>query len=448
MSNLLLFSIFYLMMITVFGSMQYVVYKAYTKWYNYSFPSETMRSRCRKIAYAVLVIGNLLFYPRFIISYTDLHNSYFIQQTVIYPGGLYFAFISILFGGSVLFYLYRFISGYFGPTSKAANSVSSSAPTATDDTTRSQLITSEPTNTADATTANINPDSLSRRKFIKMAGTAAFTAPLLLTTGLSVKTHRDYIISKNTFYFPDLPSGLEGLKITHISDIHSGIFMTKGQIQDIFKIVNSTHPNLIAITGDLVDTHVSEIPNIRDSVSMLKSDYGVFGCPGNHDHYASINGLMDALKGGNLRMLQNDAFNLSINGEAFSILGIDDAGETGRDFSDLNLALGKANPDAFRLLLSHRPHLFDEARPNNIHLTLAGHTHGGQIGFEFAGAEFYPIDWFHPYSRGHYMKDHKHLYVNVGVGLVGAPIRLVRPEITEITLTSNPSKAMQKITSA
>jgi predicted MPP superfamily phosphohydrolase len=92
--------------------------------------------------------------------------------------------------------------------------------------------------------------------------------------------------------------------------------------------------------------------------------------------------------------------------------------------------------------------MFDTAIKHDIDLTLSGHTHGGQIGFEFAGVELYPIDLFQKYSRGHYQMNDKQLYVNVGVGLVGAPIRLVRPEITLLTLTSNPNKVMHTIMDA
>lgn len=87
------------------------------------------------------------------------------------------------------------------------------------------------------------------------------------------------------------------------------------------------------------------------------------------------------------------------------------------------------------MLLSHRPDLFDDARNRGIDLTLAGHTHGGQVGFEVMGIPFYPIHLFHDYAKGLYESGGHKLYVNVGIGMVGVPVRLVRPELTVIELT-------------
>jgi|GEM_PF-1090078 len=451
MNNFFLFLVFYTLMILVFGGMQYVVYQTFTKWYTFSFTSPATRSRLKKVAIGVLIAGNFLFFPRFAITYTTWHELLFIQQFMINPGGIYFAFIFVLFVFSALYTLIRNISTFTsfarrflkreqassgGPQISAANKVDSPS--------------SSPSNlqTSSSYSGSTSSGLYSRRQFIRTAGTVAFGAPLLLTTGLSAATHRNYVISRQTLLYPNLPSGLEGLKIAHISDIHSGIYMNPSQIQEIFEIVNSLDPNLTVITGDMVDTHESEIPGIRDTVDMLKTDYGVFGCPGNHDHYASINGLMSALSDKPVTLLRNQTRNFVINGEPISLLGIDDAGEAGRNFDDLDLAIAGANPDAFKILLSHRPHKFDDAIKHDINLTLSGHTHGGQIGFDFGPFELYPIDLFQKYSRGHYQKGEHQLYVNVGVGLVGAPIRLVRPEITEITLTSRPELKRSEVVSA
>ncbi|AXI99411.1 putative phosphohydrolase, MPP superfamily [Cyclonatronum proteinivorum] len=444
MDNFVIFFVFYTMMLVVFGGMQYVVFQLYKRWFTYSFETERAQKTCLRIGYGVLFVGNLLFWPRFVIAYTYLHDSAFLQKFMVYPGGLYFAIIFLLFVFSTLIYAGRGIQHVmnyfkfaFGKT-KPGNSSEQAQMAAG----QSPELQPEPVPVpVSENVTSPEPTGISRRSFIRTAGAAAFGAPLLLTTGLSAATHRNYVISKNTLYFPNLPTGLEGLRLVHISDIHSGIFMNKRQIQEIYEIINSLNPNLVAITGDLVDTHITEIPNIRDTISMLKTDYGVFGCPGNHDHYASADALMDALADKPVSMLQNAHRELRINGEKLTMIGIDDAGEVGRDFADIEKAVRGSDPESFRILLSHRPHMFDDARAKDISLTLAGHTHGGQIGFNIAGLELYPIDWFHPYSRGHYTKEDRHLYVNVGVGLVGAPIRLVRPEITELTFTSNPALA-------
>lgn len=107
MDNFLLFLVFYTMMLVVFGGMQYVVFQLYRRWFTYSFASPKTRKRFLWAGYGVLVVGNLLFYPRFIIPYTALHDSVFLQTFMVYPGGLYFAIIFMLFVFSTLFYAWR-----------------------------------------------------------------------------------------------------------------------------------------------------------------------------------------------------------------------------------------------------------------------------------------------------------------------------------------------------
>jgi len=366
--------------------------------------------------YVMLVLGNVLFFIRFILTPTGFYEYPLVQSVLIEPGGIYFAWMFLLSAAGILYLEFRLISRFFS-TKK------------TDEKPRFDSL------------QNASSDPLqSRRAFIKKAGAIAFTAPLILTTGLSLATHRQYIITRQTLYYPGLASGLEGLKLVHISDIHSGIYMNRTQIAEIFELVNGLYPDLILITGDLIDTHISEIPAITSTIDMLNSTYGVYACPGNHDHYASITALESALTSTKVNFLKNDAKILRINGERVSVMGIDDAGNGSRNFADFNKALSLSEKESFRLLLSHRPDMFDIASQQSVDLTLSGHTHGGQIGFNVAGLDVYPIDFFQKYSRGHYQKNSQQLYVNVGVGLVGVPIRLLRPEITLLTLTSDPTK--------
>lgn len=432
MNDLLLFITFLTVLTTTFLGMQFLVHSMYRAWVRSSF-NEINQQRLITAVFIFFAIGNSLFFARFFIAFSDWHELSWVQNLIVKPGGIFFAIIFLLFLCSVLYYLFSFSKNIYQRVfPKNEKSV----------------IESVDSNQEKPSLSQKEESIQSRREFLRQAGTVVFTAPLILTTGLSFATHRNYQIVNKTLLYPNLPSGLEGLKIAHVSDIHSGIFMNRTQISEIFELINVQHPNLVMITGDLIDTHPSEIPAIQQTIDMLKSDYGVYACPGNHDHYASIDLLTDAMSETKANFLKNDAKVLKINGEPISILGIDDAGLGNRDFSDLGASLKKSEVDSFKILLSHRPDMFDTAIKHDIDLTLSGHTHGGQIGFEFAGIELYPIDLFQKYSRGHYQINDKQLYVNVGVGLVGAPIRLVRPEITLLTLTSNPKKVMHTIMDA
>jgi len=133
-------------------------------------------------------------------------------------------------------------------------------------------------------------------------------------------------------------------------------------------------------------------------------------------------------------MLDNANRTLTINGEKFSMIGVDDAGYGRSNFANLDEALKGADPQMFRILLSHRPEFFPHAKKAGIDLTLSGHTHGGQVGIEFGGVNLNPAYLVTKYVRGLFNEDGRQMYVNVGVGMVGVPIRIVRPEITLITL--------------
>lgn len=419
MNHTLLFIVFFSTLITVFGGMQYLVYRAFRQWAAYVSKGEEQFQKLRKGALWFIVLGNALFIPRFFIPQFGLQDIGAVQVLIINPGGIYFAIIFLLFVGVSLWYSGKALVRFWEYASEYWKAKNESPQTIE------------------------GPYDSSRRDFIKKAGLVAFSAPALISTGAALRTHHDYQINEVGLFYPNLPSGLESLKIAHISDIHSGMYMNRRQIREIFELTNSLDPNMTVITGDLIDNHVHEIPNIRDSINMLKSDFGVFGVPGNHDHYADIGAgaLIDAMSDRNITMLQNSNTNLTINGERLSIIGVDDNGNGDMNFMDMDAALRNADPEAFRIMLTHRPHVFDLNQQDDIHLTLAGHTHGGQIALNLPGIEFYPIDYFQKYSRGLYTINNRHLYVNTGVGLVAVPIRLVRPEITLLTLTSDEKKA-------
>ena len=137
-------------------------------------------------------------------------------------------------------------------------------------------------------------------------------------------------------------------------------------------------------------------------------------------------------------MLNNNSVDLHINNEMISIMGVDYAGTSMHrgDYADLDKAMNRVNEDTFKILLSHNPEFFSEAKKAGIDLTLAGHTHGGQIGFQLAGWNINPAYAAFKYPKGYYMEDNKQLYVNVGVGTFGLPIRTIKPEITVFTLSS------------
>ncbi|MEX0684817.1 MAG: metallophosphoesterase [Balneolales bacterium] len=380
------------------------------RWLNKNYSSE-IAHRYNKIGLAFIILSNLLFCARYMFIEVGLYEHTLIQGLVIYPGGVLFAALGISLVAMLFIDLTRLTRTIHGKIQFSNTTI---------DNHDSEILKKH--------------YSPSRRQFIKSAGMAMAGAPFGIAIGSASATAHDYRIIREDLFFETLPVGLEGLKIAQISDIHSGIYMTQSQIQEIFEITNSLNPNLVTITGDFIDTSINELPALYNTVSILKSDFGTFGCLGNHDHYGSGKAVSSAMQQQGVNMLVNGNTSLRINDENLSLIGVDDYGSGKHDRARLDDALRGINPDTFKILLSHRPDLFDSACQNNIDLTLSGHTHGGQIGMDIFGVPFYPARLLYNYSDGLYQKNDKKLYVNVGVGMVGIPIRMVKPEITLITL--------------
>ncbi|HEY7161842.1 MAG TPA: metallophosphoesterase, partial [Acidobacteriota bacterium] len=273
----------------------------------------------------------------------------------------------------------------------------------------------------------------SRRAFLQAAGAFSVGAPLILTGYGALKTARDYKVKRVEIPFKNLPRSLDGFTIAQISDIHSGTFMNEAEMISIREIMDSQHPQIAVMTGDFVDTASREIEPVARVFSKIKTDYGIFGCMGNHDLFDNYKVVSAAMKDSGITMLENANQILRVNGDNLNLLGVND----GR-LANLDKTLNGVDPDEFKVLLAHRPEFFPQSFKDGIDLQLSGHTHGGQLGLNFFGIPLSPMQIFHKYIYGLYKEGKSHLYVNPGVGMVFAPIRIgIRPEITLITLRSS-----------
>jgi predicted MPP superfamily phosphohydrolase len=273
----------------------------------------------------------------------------------------------------------------------------------------------------------------SRRAFLQTAGALSLGAPLILTGYGALKTARDYKVKRVEIPFKNLPHSFDGFTIAQISDIHSGTFMTEDEMIAIREIMDSQHPQIAVMTGDFVDTSAREIEPVARVFSKIKTDYGIFGCMGNHDLFDNYKVVSATMKDSGIAMLENGNKILRVNGDHLNLLGVNDS-----RLANLPKALNGLDPDGFKVLLAHRPEFFLESFQNGIDLQLSGHTHGGQLGINFFGIPFSPMQIFHKYINGLYKEAKSYLYVNPGVGVVFAPIRIgVHPEITLITLRAS-----------
>jgi predicted MPP superfamily phosphohydrolase len=261
-----------------------------------------------------------------------------------------------------------------------------------------------------------------------------------------------YQLKKLQLAFEKLPATFKGMKVIHISDIHSGSFTDKNAVlRGVEKIMNEK-PDLILFTGDLVNNRSEEMDDYVEVFNKLKAPMGVFSVLGNHDYgdYSSWQSAEE--KEANLerlkqihaelgwRLMLDENAVLEKDGEKISLIGVQNISGKSRfkSYGDLAKAYNGVEESHFKILMSHDPSHWDaEVKKNfpGIDLMLSGHTHGFQFGVEIPGVKWSPVQYVYKQWAGHYVENGQQLYVNRGFGFIGYPGRVgILPEITVIEL--------------
>jgi predicted MPP superfamily phosphohydrolase len=261
----------------------------------------------------------------------------------------------------------------------------------------------------------------------------------LAATAVSLWQLSHFRIRRLRVKVPHLPPALQGLSIVHVSDLHIGK-LTRGKVlADIVVATNALDPDLILMTGDLINMALEDLPQAFALVRSLKARHGVFACEGNHDLIESRAGFEAAVAASGLPFLLNASATVVIKDQPVQILGLrwGEGMERGTERKGsvaegaLHRLLDSGDADAFRILLVHHPEAFDTAVEAGIPLTLAGHTHGGQLMLT-PKIGFGP--WLYRYWSGLYEKDGCQMVVSNGAGN-WFPIRIGAPaEIIHLTL--------------
>ena len=274
---------------------------------------------------------------------------------------------------------------------------------------------------------------ISRRQFLARA-TYAYAAAGLGVSAYGIwSAERLPSITRRTLLFPDLPPGLNGIRIAHLSDVHAGIHMSEEKMRAIVAQTNALGADLIVQTGDMIDISPSFIPDYVRAFRDLRAPLGVVTVLGNHDRYTGQDAVIRGVRDAGQIFVKNGVHLIERGGAALALIGIDDPRNWRADDpqdADLDVALRLTPPatDAFRILLAHRPGAFDGAAPRAIPLTLAGHIHGGQFYLPVVG--WSPGRLITKYVMGHFTQGSSQLYVSRGIGVVGVPLRVfVPPEI-------------------
>ena len=298
----------------------------------------------------------------------------------------------------------------------------------------------------------ISGDRISRSTFLSWLGLAAggtiFTS---LLYGFSNKYN--YNIKRMQMAFDNLPAAFKGLKIIHISDIHSGSFSDKKAVMHGVQKIMNEKADIILFTGDLVNDRATEMEEYMDVFNQLKAPMGVFSTFGNHDYgdYVSWphNGIskdqnLEDLKkvhaGLGWRLLMNEHVVLEKGGEQIALLGIENWSNKARfpKHGKMELAHPGTEKYPFKILMSHDPSHWDgqvKTKYPDVDLMLSGHTHGMQFGVEIPGFKWSPVQYIYKQWSGLYEDGKQKLYVNPGFGFIGYPGRVgILAEITVIEL--------------
>jgi predicted MPP superfamily phosphohydrolase len=280
------------------------------------------------------------------------------------------------------------------------------------------------------------PLDADRRAFL---ATAASGAALTATAGLGAygvfRAYAPPEISEVVLKLPKLPRALDGFTIAHLTDLHVGGLIEKRFIADRVARCNAFKPDLVAITGDLVDGSVPALGAAVFELTKLQSRFGSYFVTGNHEYYSGDEAWCEQLSQWGMGVLRNRSVSIGNGKESFDLAGVDDwrgMGRRGESPYNLVKATSSLSPDRASILLAHQPKGFEEAVKRGVGLQLSGHTHGGQM---FPLTLTMPFVYKHP--AGLYGVDGSFMYVSRGTGFWGPPMRLGSPpEIVKVVLVS------------
>jgi uncharacterized protein len=312
-----------------------------------------------------------------------------------------------------------------------------------------------------------------RRYFFRAATAAAGAAPFLGAMYGYAAERLNYQVRREEIPISNLNPALDGLSIVQISDIHLSGYMPRAQVRRAVDMANELGAHLAVVTGDFITSASDPLQDCIDEIRQLRTPMGTWGCNGNHEIYARVEDLAQSLFAqAGMKLLRGENAQLTFNGAQFNLIGVDyqrertSAGHKKQTLADVEQLVRRDMPN---ILLSHNPNSFPRAAELGIELSLAGHTHGGQIQVEILDHRLSPARFITDYIAGMYQRPlfapsldtpryssvdgyseaprvsrfpamvnptgMASLYVNRGLGTVGAPVRIgVPPEITLIVL--------------
>ncbi len=272
-----------------------------------------------------------------------------------------------------------------------------------------------------------------RRRLLNATGSALLAAPFAVVGYGAFVERLDFRVREVDLPVPNLPDGLNGLRLLHLSDIHLSAFLSEKDLARVIDSANELRPHLALVTGDLITAAGDPLDACLRQLARLRANSGILACMGNHENYAMVENLTER-EGARLGIpfLRGRAQTLRFGGAALNVAGVDYQ-RSGRNY--LAGAERLVLPGAYNVLLSHNPDVFPVAVEKGYDLTLAGHTHGGQVTVEILHQPINAARFFTPFVYGLYRRGAAAEYVTRGIGTIGVPVRFgAPPEIALVRL--------------
>jgi predicted MPP superfamily phosphohydrolase len=277
-----------------------------------------------------------------------------------------------------------------------------------------------------------------RRRLLQAAGTAAIGAPFAVIGYGALVERTDFRVRVVDVPIENLPPDLEGLRITLLSDIHMSPYLSETEFARAVDMANETRPHLMLVTGDLISTASDPLNACLRQIGRLKSDFGTWGCFGNHEIYAGAQDYAEQQgRRAGITFLRSSHHLFAFGRARLNVCGVDYQSIRYRQ----NYLCGAERlvvPGAVNILLSHNPDVFPIAARKGYDLTVGGHTHGGQVNVEILDQHWNVAWFFTPYVYGLYETREprpSRAYVTRGIGSVGLPARIgAPPEIAALRL--------------
>jgi uncharacterized protein len=279
------------------------------------------------------------------------------------------------------------------------------------------------------------PHNPGRRQALLAGRAAAMSIPAVMLGYGAFIERRHFRLVETRIAVPGLHKDLEGLRIVQLTDLHFGAFLNAADLRHAIGLANDTRAQIALVTGDLISVYSDPLDECMNLLRGLKSEAGTLGCLGNHEIVAGCEAYATrrGAETGIIQFLRNQARQLRFGEAELNIAGVDYQPKNKPYLTQTAPLLRKDS--GLNLLLSHNPDVFPKAAAQGWDLTVAGHTHGGQITVEILGLSANPARFYTPYIYGNYKKDGRQINVSRGLGTVGIPSRIgAPPEVSLLTL--------------